>query len=446
MKYRNALIPAGWQKIRQHLNDPLYINSFFMALSRFLNASGGFIFWLLAARLYSKEDVGLTSALFSYLELVLLFSIIGADFALIRYLPIYNKKKVFNTCLSISICFSLITGVFFVLGSDVFPTGLSIIKSTNYAAMFVLFGIANTFNHITGTTFIAIRQSINYFLQNLVRAVRIPLLIPLFYLGSLGIFQSQGIAVIFSSLFSLFLLSKNPGLNFKIDKFFIKKTCKFSLYHYFANNLSEASMLIIPIMVLNFLGRVEAANYYIASAIGDLVLIIPGVLGTSLFVEGSHGENTKRNLIKAVKATYALLIPTIVIIYLYGNFFLGLFGKSYTDSYELLCLISLSSIFTSLYTLFVSILRIKMKMGTVLKLNVIMSTVLLGLSYFFTIKYGLVGVGYARIAASAIIAIVITCIFKQVLGEEIQSPFNETSEGGKTIAENYIKSQNRINR
>ncbi|MFX4263312.1 lipopolysaccharide biosynthesis protein [Pelotomaculum propionicicum] len=437
MKYRNAFTPAGWKKIRQHLKDPLYINSFFMALSRFLNASGGFIFWLLAARLYSKEDVGLTSALFSYLELVLLFSVIGTDFLLIRYLPIYDKKKVFNTCLSISISFSLITGVFFVLGCDFFSAGLSVIKSPYYFAMFVLFGAANTFNQITGTTFIAMRQSANYFLQNLIRSVRIPLLIPLFYMGSLGIFQSLGIACILSSLFSLYLLGKNPGLNFKIDKNFIKKTYKFSLYHYFANNLSEASMLIIPIMVFNLLGKVEAANYYIASAIGDLVLIIPGVLGTSLFVEGSHGENTKNNLVKAIKVTYALLIPIIFIIYLYGNFFLGLFGESYMESYKLLCLISISSLLTSIYTLFVSILRIKMKMGTVLKLNMLMSAILLGLSYMFSVKYGLAGVGYARIVTSIIIAVVIAVIFKQVLREESQNPFKETSAsvGGKTFAE-----------
>lgn len=436
MKFRRVPVSIGWQKISRHLKDPLYINSFFMALSRFLNASGGFIFWLLAARLYAKEDVGLTSALFSYLELVLLFSVIGCDFALIRYLPAYDKKKVFNTCLSISICFSLITGIFFVLGSDIFSAGLSLIKTPHYAAMFVLFGVANTLNHITGITFIAIRRSIHYFLQNLIRSIRIPLLIPLFYWGSLGIFQSLGIACILSTLFSLLLLRKNLGLNFKFDKYFIKKTYKFSLSHYFAN-LSEASMLIIPILVFNLLGSVEAANYYIASAIGDLVLIIPGVLGTSLFVEGSHGENTKKALIKAAKATYALLIPAIIIIYLYGSFFLGLFGKSYIDSYRLLCLISISSLFTALYTLFVSVLRIKFKMGTVLKFNTLMFTMLLGLSYIFMIKYGLAGVGYARIVTSVIIAIVTAAIFKKVLLEESQNPFIETpaSKGGKTFAE-----------
>lgn len=437
MKEKSVPMPARWKGIRQHLNDPLYINSFFMALSRLLNASGGFIFWLLAARLYTKEDVGLTSALFSYMELVLLFSVLGSDFSLIRYLPIYDKKKVFNTCLSISICFSLITGIFFVLGSGIFSPGLSIIKTPHYAVMFVLFGAANTLNHITGTTFIAIRQSINYFLQNLIRAVRIPLLIPLFFLGSLGIFQSLGIACILSSVFSLYLLSKNPGLNFKIDKSFIKKTYQFSLFNYFSNNLSEASMLIIPIMVLNLLGRAEAANYYIAAAIGDLVLIIPGVLGTSLFVEGSHGQDTKKNLVKAISATYALLIPTIIIIFLFGDFFLGLFGKSYVDSHKLLCLIAISSLFTAIYSLFVSILRINMKMGTVLKLNILLFIILLGLSYIFIIKYGLVGVGYARIITSVIISVLIAANFKKFLHEQNQSPIKETaaSQGGKTFVE-----------
>jgi O-antigen/teichoic acid export membrane protein len=46
-------------------------------------------------------------------------------------------------------------------------------------------------------------------------------------------------------------------------------------------------------MVLNMLGEAEAAKYYIAMAIGNLVLIIPSSLGTSLFVEASHGQGLR---------------------------------------------------------------------------------------------------------------------------------------------------------
>ena len=51
-----------------------------------------------------------------------------------------------------------------------------------------------------------------------------------------------------------------------------------------------APNLILPIMVLNVLGAEQAAYYYIAYAIAALLFMIPGAISTSLFVEGSHGE------------------------------------------------------------------------------------------------------------------------------------------------------------
>ena len=41
----------------QKLRDPLYKNSFFIMLSSIINAGFGFFFWMIAARLYSAEDV-----------------------------------------------------------------------------------------------------------------------------------------------------------------------------------------------------------------------------------------------------------------------------------------------------------------------------------------------------------------------------------------------------
>jgi hypothetical protein len=38
--------------------DPLYRNSLFMAFSNIFNAGCGFFFWMIAARLYTVEEVG----------------------------------------------------------------------------------------------------------------------------------------------------------------------------------------------------------------------------------------------------------------------------------------------------------------------------------------------------------------------------------------------------
>lgn len=426
MQNLSVLMWVKWREFKQHLNDPLFKNSFWMGISRLLNASVGFLFWLVAARLYSKEAVGITSALFSYLDLVLIISVIGCDFALIRYLPVYDKKKVLNTCLTITVFSSIIIGSVFVLISTIFFSELSTVRTPVYVIVFLLFTIANMINYITGTAFIAARQSIKYFYQNLIRSIRIPFLIAFVFTGSLGIFQSLGIAYTLSSLFSLYLLNKTIGVNFKIDRNFIKKSFKFSLYNYFAHNLFEASLLIIPIMVLSMLGKVDAANYYIAVAIGDLVLIIPNVLGTSIFVEGSHGESIKRNFFKSLITTYMLLIPVVFLFYFYGYFFVGLFGKNYLDSFQLLSLISISSIFAAFNLLFISVLRVKMMINIILKINILLFFMLLGFSYIFILKYGLLGAGLARITAYGFIAVGILLNFRKNFDNAIQDEDDNT--------------------
>jgi len=56
----------------------------------------GFVFWMLAAKLYPKEDVGIATALISSMSLVLL-SIFGLDFYIIHFFPEKDKNNIFST-------------------------------------------------------------------------------------------------------------------------------------------------------------------------------------------------------------------------------------------------------------------------------------------------------------------------------------------------------------
>ncbi|MCK4736330.1 MAG: oligosaccharide flippase family protein [Methanophagales archaeon] len=78
------------KELKQHLNDPLYKNSFFLVLSRVFNVACGFFFWMLAARLYSINDVGLATALISSSGLLILLTRFGLDQSIIRFFPVRN--------------------------------------------------------------------------------------------------------------------------------------------------------------------------------------------------------------------------------------------------------------------------------------------------------------------------------------------------------------------
>lgn len=163
-------------KIFQQLQDPLFRNSIFLALSRIINISVGFFFWLAAARIYSVDDVGLTTALISSQSLITIFSLFGFDFSLIRFLPINNARKVYSTCLITTSILSLTIATAYISCIHLFSPNLIILQRPAAAAAFLLFTLLNTITLINGNTFLSFRKGGEFLVQNILLALRIPLL------------------------------------------------------------------------------------------------------------------------------------------------------------------------------------------------------------------------------------------------------------------------------
>lgn len=408
-----SAVPKSLDQLRKYLQDPLYKNSLFIILSRVSNVTCGFFFWMIAARLYSTENVGLATALISSLGLVMLFSSFGFDFSLIRFSPLGDKKKVVGTCLVITTISTFLVGVVYILGVGIFSPLLSFLQNWKYALLFLFFALMNSVTTMTGLAFMAARKASYYFLQNLFLALRIPLLIPFTFLGCMGIFSSNGFAYLLASLFAFALLNKLTEIDFNIDRQFIWESLKFSLSNYISSVLFAGPTLLLPIMILNLLGQAEAAKCYISFSIGNLVLIVPDGLSASLFVEGSHGEGLRKNVIKAGIAIYSFLIPAVAFLYFFGGLLLKLFGKDYLEAFELLRILALSSFFVAIYSLFIPIQNVRLKVWSIVKINLVRFLLLLGLCYTFILKFGIVGVGYAWIITYIILGLGIAGIAKK---------------------------------
>jgi O-antigen/teichoic acid export membrane protein len=395
-----------------YLKDPLYKNSLFLILGNVFNSFCGYLFWILAARLYSIEDVGSATALISSLGLVVLFSTFGFDFSIIRFFHISDKSKAFSTSLAVTIISSSFIGLAFII---LFETSSQAFFKNHTCTLIFLFScILYSISYIAGRAIIAAGMGEYYFFQHLLFALRIPCLIPLLFLGSLGIFISFGISYLLGTIFSLILLKKIfKTICPKIDKKFMQSSLNFSLKNYIANILSSAPTMIIPIMVLNSLGEIEAAKYYIAYALGNLALIFPTAISTSLFIEGSHRKGLKDNVIRSGKLCSLFLIPTVAILLIFGERLLLLLGKDYVGAYDLLRIVVLSSLFVSIYSLFIPIQNVRMNVDSIVKLNLMRFILILGMCYLFMLKFGLLGTGYAWILTYAIISLWIIIVAKR---------------------------------
>lgn len=402
------------KKLQEFLKNPLYKNSLFITLGRFIDVAIGFIFWMVAAKVYSVEDVGIATALISSLNIIIVFSRFGFDFSLIRFIRINDKKKVFNTSFTITTVASFTIGIIYILGINFFSYNLFFIQRLSYAMIFLLFVVMSSIASITGVAFTAIRKADYYFFQNILLAIRVPLLIPLVFLGKFGIFGSVGLAYVFSALFAILYVKNIVGLNLEIDSQFIKESFSFSSGNYVSNVFLWVPTLIMPIMVLSLLGEAAAAKFFVAFAVGNLVLIIPDALCTSLFVEGSHGEDLKKNVIKAGFTIYSFLIPAVIFIYFFGGYILAFIGKDYVESLKLLRFLTLSSFLVTVFSLFISIQNIRMNVESIIKLNLLRFLLLSVLSYFLILKFGVVGIGYAWIITYGILDLVIAILIKKV--------------------------------
>jgi O-antigen/teichoic acid export membrane protein len=151
----------------------------------------------------------------------------------------------------------------------------------------------------------------------------------------------------------------------------------------------------------------------------NLLYVIPMATSQSLFAEGSYRErDLKIQLNKAIKIISLLLVPAILVTFLFGNYILLAFGKEYSyEGFILLKFLSISGIFISINAIGGTILNIKHKIKLLILLSLINATVIISLSVIL-IKmnlFGVVGVGIGWIVGQGTTALIYLLLIKRLL-------------------------------
>ncbi|OEC86113.1 MULTISPECIES: lipopolysaccharide biosynthesis protein [Methanobacterium] len=396
------------KKFKLYLKDPLYKNSFFLLLSSISNGAIGFVFWIIAAKMYPQEDIGITTALISSMTLIVILSGVGLDQSLIRFFPERDKNSIFNTIILTSIISSIMFAIIFLAGINIWSPKLIII--IEYTPLFILFISANTLSSLIGITFIASRKANFYFLETLLLGSKILLLVPLVFLGYMGLFISFALPFLISTIFLLFLPFKFNMKPLNIDVSFLKESIYFSSGSYITNLLMTTPSQIISLITLNVLGAKLTADYFMAYSISSLLFMIPYSFSSSLFVEGSHGEPLHKKTLKSLLGMFSILIPMVLFFYFFGAFFLEFLGKNYLEGLSLLKILSLSSFFVAVCSTYISLKKIQKDVKSLILLGGLIFVFTIGLSYLFMHIFGLIGIGYAWFTGYGLCTIIILII------------------------------------
>jgi len=409
-------------RLINYFTEPLRRNAVLIMLSYGVSAFFGFFFWLIAARFYSTEDMGLATALLSAIALVGTIAKVGFDFGLVRFLPqTKDKSDIINTCYTIVGMLSLIVAIVFLLGLGFWSPKLLFIRSSwIYVIAFIAFTYLATINQLHGQVFIALRAPHYILIQNIIGGLRLLIIVFLIFSGAFGIFSSVGLASVLSLLAGfIFLFKLQLGYRFalSISKNVFRDISRFSATNYVASIFGSLPVSLMPLIIISVLTPEAGAYFNVPWSIASVLGMATIGVTSSLLAEGSYDQvNLGKQVIKALKFNFFFIFPGIAIIAVLGKFILSMYGTDYAiNSLRLLWLFAIMYIPQSIIMLYLTVARIQMKIKGIILTDAVLAILTIGISYPLMKAVGLIGVGIAFLSAQMVVAMVVGLVMLKMV-------------------------------
>jgi O-antigen/teichoic acid export membrane protein len=316
--------------------DPLVRNSFFLMATSALGAVAGFGFWIIVARLYPPVQVGKATSLLSVVALLSYFSQFGLATSLVRYLPTAaNRDEHVGTAITtVTVTGVVIAAGFAVLIPVTNPELSFVASSIAVVAIFAVLAMFAAQNLLINSVFVAMRDAKYNLLLNGVLMSAAKLILPavLVWAGAMGIFMSSTAASAVATAASIYAIHRYLGIRVRptISLSVLRTTMRYSLGSYVSSCLNLAPLMVVPLYVLHHLGAVEAAAYFIAFQIANLIYAVSYAVGEALFAEGAYGQESLWQLAKrSGLLILAITAPVVGGTVLASHVILSFFGHTY---------------------------------------------------------------------------------------------------------------------
>jgi O-antigen/teichoic acid export membrane protein len=403
-------------KMRLFWSVSLYRNAAYLIIGNGIAALLGFVYWGVAARFYTVEEVGLASAAIAAMGMLGSLSTLGLNLGMIRFLPMAGdrRERIINPSLTISALASIAMGVVFILGLNLWsPRLLSIKHDWVYFFLFVVFAVATAGNLIADNVFVAYRRANLTTVRNTVFNSLKLLLVALLArsMGSYGILVSWGVGLVFSLLVGLVIFL--PGIHrgyFPLPSFKwveLGGLVRYSLVNNASVLLGSIPVWVLPLVVLDRLGAEANAYFYICWTIGTALAMVPLSVATSLFAEGSNDQDAL--IFKAIRTLCLVTIvqvPIAAVMIMFGHRILHLFGANYSANGTLVLTILVLALFPiAVNQLYFSVIRVQDKRKELMVLAGLITAATLIFCTALLPILGILGAGLGWLAGQTIVAL-----------------------------------------
>ncbi len=378
----------------------------------------GLVYWILAARFYPADTVGLGSATLSAMLLLSGIAQLSLNSVLVRFVPLAGRKtaRLVGRAYLINIGLSLLAVSIFLLGLERWAPSLIYLRASAVGQIaFVVATVAWGVFALQDSALTGLRQTMWVPLENTAFAIaKIVLLVVLaISFPAIGIFTSWNIPVLLSLLpinWLIFkrLIPRRPPVPVEQESLVTRRT----ISHFISGNYPgslffQASTTLLPILVANLAGASANAYFYLPWAIVTALQLIALNMSTSLTVEatldrGQLGVYSRRVL----KQVTRLVMPPVIVVLIGAPLILQIFGSAYAAAgTALLRWLALGVLPNILVALFISIARVQNHPRHIVLVQGLLSGFILGLSYLLLPVLGITGVGIAWLISQTLVAL-----------------------------------------
>jgi len=378
---------AIWRFVR---TDPMLRNALFLIVNSGIQAGLGFAFWIITARLFSTESVGLASSLISASNLIMFLGLLGMNTTFVRYLPIAKHR---NRLITAGISLVAVGSAALALGCVVLLPIISrpisfVTHSLPLAIGFVLLTAGAGVNLITDSVFIAAGKSqYNILVDGVVGGgAKVILLFALAGVGAYGVFGAASGGFVAAAVASLFLMIKVMRWRpeFKNLGQTLKPVLNFSGISYAGNVLALLPILTIPLIILDRIGASSEAYYFVAYQLATLLYQAVFSVEQSFLAEGAGADVLNGTvLMRSIRILIALCVPAFILVILFGHQLLAAFGPKYANNTGSVLIVLAAAVFPIAASLwFSTVLRlVSNKLGVLVWANAVTDVIVIGLAW-----------------------------------------------------------------
>ena len=396
-------------RLRAIAGDSLYRNSLMLMANTAASTILGAVFWLVAARRFDTADVGILLATLSTTMLLGTAASLGLPNSVVRFLP-RRPETSGQLTVTAAVLTSAASAVLFALAAGT-PWALPVLRG-HPSVRLVLLGLAvvvlTSAAMTMDSTFIAQRSAHLLLVKNVAGGVvKVVAVAVLPGTGLVTLTSAILLGIVVSAVVTLALMARRLSRPLGFSMASLNGVWSFSLGNHAGMICGILPITATPLIVLSSLGADKAAFFGVAMMLMGMLTVIPSTFSQSLFAELSAAPETRtRQIRRAARATYVLLLPAVAVVLLAAPLLLRAFGRSYAAG-GTACLrwMALGALVAGTNYLVDVIVNSRGHAGSYLFLNA-SNALLVLLCTAFTAPYGLAAVGIGWLVAQSLSVVV----------------------------------------